>query len=112
MKVSSSEAREKHPDNSTIIWEYNLPTKNIGLATGKINGRHPESGWIKNTQCEIVYYCLSGQGTVTIEDEPFELKAGDVLFIEQNKKYFIEGQDLSICLPSSPAWTPEQVQSF
>jgi mannose-6-phosphate isomerase-like protein (cupin superfamily) len=111
MKISSSQAKEKHPDNSTTIWEHDLPTRSIGLATGKINGRHPESGWIKNTQCELVYYCISGQGRVTIESEPFTLQAGDILLIPKNKKYFIEGQDLFICLPSAPAWTPEQVKN-
>jgi mannose-6-phosphate isomerase-like protein (cupin superfamily) len=111
MKISSSQAKEKHPDTPIIIWEYDLPTKDIGIATAKINGRHPESGWIKNTKCEIVYYCISGQGRATIENEQFNLRAGDVLLIAKNKKYFIEGQDLFICLPSAPAWTPEQLET-
>lgn len=54
-----------------------------------------------DTESDSVYYILEGEGKFFIEEEVFEVKKGDLIFIPKNTKYKDEGS-LTLLAISSP----------
>ena len=108
MLVKKEQRKEKQIAKEGTVWEYHLPSKAIGFALSKLNGRIPDSGRMRNKVCNEIYYVISGSGTLFIEDKKYELKNGDVFLIEAGKKFYVIAKNLQIALPTSPAWYPEQ----
>lgn len=101
----------KHKNSPTCtVWEYPTQNKNLSFAVSEIHGRYPDNGKVMNTECDEMYYVISGTGTVHHEIGNFEMKAGDIFFFEKGKSYWVEGKNFSIAIPTAPAWTPEQHQ--
>ena len=107
----SNSIKSKNSDSCTVS-EYDLPSKNLSLATAIINGRYPDQGMSANTDCELVYYCIDGRGVVHLEDDQSYLEPGDVYYIPKQVKYFIEGNNLELVILNAPKWTKEQYQHF
>ena len=91
---------------------HKIPSKHMSSATVFINGRHPEQGMTANMKCEEIYYVISGSGVIHTEAESCELVGGDMYFIPQKTKYYVEGKNLEIITVMSPKWTPTQAKKF
>jgi mannose-6-phosphate isomerase-like protein (cupin superfamily) len=107
MKLSLKESTLHAPSENCIVNEYKL-SKKCDVAKIKITGRYPHFGKVKNNVCTLIYFCISGSGTITIEDEIFEISVDDQILIEPNKEYVVDGKNLVVLVSSSPAWYPEQ----
>jgi len=95
-----------------VVNEYNFKSKTLGLATARINGRYPDSGKALNTECDQIYYVISGSGTIHHEAGSFEVEQGDAFFFEKGKWYWIEGKELFVALPSAPTWFFDQYKEL
>jgi mannose-6-phosphate isomerase-like protein (cupin superfamily) len=49
---------------------------------------------------------IEGSGTWFIEDEPNEVKAGDLVIVPPNKQFYYKGNLKQICI-TAPSWEPE-----
>lgn len=107
MIIKKDEAKEKVNNKTCTVWEYAFPSKQLGFATVKINGRYPDSGRVVNEECDELYYVLSGKGIIHHETGDYEIKEGDAFFFEKGKWYWVEGE-LHIAVPTSPTWFLEQ----
>ncbi len=112
MIIKKENSIKKQNSQSCTVWTYDFLSNKIDFATAKINGRYPEKGKALNTECDMIYYVISGKGTVYNALGEFELKQGDAFFFEKNKWYWVEGQDLFIAIPSAPAWTLDQYKEI
>ncbi|HUB93269.1 MAG TPA: AraC family ligand binding domain-containing protein [Verrucomicrobiae bacterium] len=90
------------------MFEYLLDDSDINGAVGVINGRYPESGWAINEKCKELVYIISGEGVLGVREQKQELRSGDLALILPGEEYYFEGKDLTIFMPCTPAWYPEQ----
>lgn len=108
MLIKKEQAREKQNSKDCTVWEYEYPSENFSLASALINGRYPEENKVANTECEEIYYVISGSGTIHSDKGDFVINQGDLYHFEKNEVYWIEGNDLFIVLVNAPKWTVEQ----
>jgi len=78
----------------------------INGAVIKLSGRYPDKGRAVNEICKEMGYIISGSGKLTIEDEEYELSAGDLVLINPGEKFYWQGE-MEMFMPCAPAWTPE-----
>lgn len=110
MLIKKQDSTKKENSKSCTVWEYNFPNEDLGFATCKINGRYPNSGKAMNTECDEIYYVISGRGTIHHETGNFEIEEGDAFYFEKGKWYWVEGEDLLVALPTAPKWSLEQYE--
>lgn len=109
MKFIAKSLAQKFTNSPTCtVYEYAFGDTDMNGALGIINGRYPEVGWIINEVCKELVYVVSGEGSISTKSQCQVLSAGDSALIEPGEPYFFEGQDLSIFMPCTPAWYPEQ----
>ena len=103
--------KAKMISNSPVchVLEYQIEDKDINTAVVKISGRYPSQGWAINEKCKMMGFVLHGAGKLTTEERVIELSQNDMVLINPNEMYYWEG-DMTILLPSAPAWYPEQYQ--
>ena len=96
--------------NSKTCWglEYPFDDPDINGAVGIVDGRYPESGFVVNEKCKEAVYVISGSGYLTTDSDSVKLEAGDAALIPAGEPYFFEGKKLTIFMPCTPAWYPEQ----
>lgn len=81
----------------------------LDMAEININGRYPETGWAKNERVGEMVYVLRGMGQLAIRDaEPIELKVGDVVSVSVGQEFSWTGNNLTILMACSPAFSSEQ----
>lgn len=99
----------KKVQNSKYCWvhEYPLGDKDINGAFVELSGREPDEGRVVNSVCKELAYVINGSGKVTIEDKEINLETGDLVLIEPGEKFFWEG-NMTLFLPCTPAWYPDQ----
>lgn len=108
MLIKKSESKKHENSEQCTVWEYEFPSKNLSFATSLINGRYPTEKRATNTECEEVYFVMSGSGTVHTDKGNFEISVGDLYYFEIDEAYWVEGVELSLALINSPRWMPEQ----
>ena len=108
MLIKKEDSKKKEISEFLTVWEFDFPSKELGFATAKIDGRFPEKKKVINKECNEIYFVISGKGIIHHESGDFEVKEGDAFFFEKGKPYWIEGEDLVIAIPTAPAWFPEQ----
>ncbi len=64
------------------MWDYPIPSDDVGISYQEYHGRGPEKGWWVNTVCWEAYIVTSGIATVYIDDQVFNIKKGDVIVEE------------------------------
>lgn len=108
--IKRSQAHKKNNSEFCAVWEYPFAREHVGLATAHINGRYPEEAGTRalNEACDHIYFVLAGSATVHCADGDFFIEQGDALFLERNQWYWVNGNDLTIAVISTPDWTPEQ----
>jgi mannose-6-phosphate isomerase-like protein (cupin superfamily) len=108
MKIIAQNNTEKYQvGKNCIALTYPLGTKDIDAAEGIITGRYPEMGNAVNEVCKEINYVVRGQGSITIENQVFNVGPGDVVCIFPGEKYFWDG-NLTLYISCTPAWYPDQ----
>jgi mannose-6-phosphate isomerase-like protein (cupin superfamily) len=92
---------------SCVVLEYPSADKDLNGAMIEIDGRYPDIGRSVNEKCKEMAYVIAGFGKIVIEDEEILLGEGDLVLIEPGEKFYWDG-NLSLFVPCTPAWTPEQ----
>jgi mannose-6-phosphate isomerase-like protein (cupin superfamily) len=91
--------------------EYSFDDKTMNIALVTVNGRYPENGFVVNEVCKETAYVVSGSGKIVTEgSEPLPVAVGDAVFMAPGEKYYWEGENLTMVMPCSPAFYPEQHQ--
>lgn len=54
----------------------------------------------------FIFYIIEGTGTWFIEDVPHDVKAGNVVIVPPNTRFYYKGSLKQVCI-TSPAWEPE-----
>ncbi|MBD3362354.1 hypothetical protein GF362_01390 [Candidatus Dojkabacteria bacterium] len=108
MKILKKEAKKVQNSPDCTVWEYEFPSELMSFATCLIDGRYPDKGRVSNTECEEIYFVLSGDGTVHSEEGDFDLAKGDMYAFKKGEKYWVEGNEFRLALFNAPKWTPEQ----
>jgi mannose-6-phosphate isomerase-like protein (cupin superfamily) len=108
MRIKEEDSIGKRNSATCFVREYPIKSKKLGFAVAEINGRYPEEGYSVNELCELVYYVISGFGTLNCDGDYYELNRGDLFFIKPKSKYWIEGKNLLIAIPSTPPFSPNQ----
>jgi mannose-6-phosphate isomerase-like protein (cupin superfamily) len=100
-------------DDNTTVNEYTNVSSSYSVATAKITGRHPMSGFIANTENEQAYFVTSGSGIIYFPDgREFKINKGDYVHFAKGQFYAASGEELEIVLFNTPAWRPEQMISM
>ena len=110
MLIKKSQAKKKVNSEQCSVWEYDFQSKNVSFAVAYIDGRFPDQGKVVNTDCEEIYYVLSGSGTIHSEFGDFNIEEGDIYHFKKGEKYWSEGNRLKLVLVNSPKWSPEQLE--
>ncbi len=112
MKIVKSSHTKKFENSKTCIAiEYPLGDKDINGAVIELSGRYPEKGRAVNLKCKELAYVVKGEGKVAIENQTFKLNQGDLVLIEPGEKFYWQG-DMTLFMPCTPAWSPNQHKVF
>lgn len=109
MKVLTS-AQAVHFSNSGTCQgvEYPFADKDLNIALVTVDGRYPAEGHLVNEVCKEVAYVVSGTGMVGVDDETHQLEPGAAVLIQPGERFFWEGDKLTMLMPCSPAFYPDQ----
>lgn len=95
------------PTQSTTIKEFPTNSPDVSGATASINGRYPENGFAFNEVSKELVYITQGNGKIVTEKEELSFAEGDVIFIENNEKYYWEG-NFSMFMANTPKFSADQ----
>ncbi len=112
MHIKKSNSRTKDVSPKCQVREFDFNNQNMSLATAFLHGRYPEEGMSCNTECEQMYFVLSGKAKLSTSKGMFEIEKGDAYFFEKNEKYWLEAEDLEVVITNVPAWNPKQYKNF
>jgi len=105
--IHKEQTKDFKNGENCLAREYPLADNDINGAIVEIAGRYPGVGRVVNLKCKELAYIIKGSGKVVIENQEINLSEGDLLLIEPEEKYFWDG-DLTMFVPCTPAWYPEQ----
>ncbi|HSX30354.1 MAG TPA: cupin domain-containing protein [Candidatus Saccharimonadales bacterium] len=106
--IAKSQAKKFANSPTCTGLEYDLADPDINSALGIVNGRYPETGWVMNEVCKELVYVVSGKGSLHTRSQHQALEPGDCALIPNGEAYYFEGEALTILMPCTPAWYPEQ----
>jgi len=106
VKINKSEANVINLGTKKIH-EYPLPTKLMSVAYMKVTGRHPQKGFLYESDCAFCLYVTKGKGKIYADDEIFKVEIGDVVYVPTKTKFACEG-DMEYVTFDSPGFYPEQ----
>lgn len=93
------------------LYKYPSPTNKFEVKKAYINGRSPENPQRAFIECEaFAIYVLAGKGKITLDDSMYSLEPEDVIYVVENTKFSIEGENLEYVLFNAPVWIPEQMK--
>ncbi len=109
MKIIAKSQTIKFSNSDTCEgFEFNFEDRDLNIAVVTVHGRYPEAGHLVNEVCKEVGYILGGHGTVGVDNEMYDLHPGDAVFINPGERYYWQGEHLTMLMPCSPAFYPEQ----
>ena len=94
--------------NSELCYgrEYKPDTDKVDIAKISIRGRFPEKGGGYLEESHEMAVIVRGEGYAEAKDgERYELKAGDVIYIEAGR-HWCWGGDMDMIVPCGPAFDP------
>ncbi|MFN8015416.1 MAG: cupin domain-containing protein [Acidimicrobiia bacterium] len=106
--VKKNQVREHKNSENCIAFEYDHEDQDIDIAVVKVTGRYPETGYVVNSKCKEMVYVISGRGIVVVENQRFEVEAGDSYFIDAGEKFYCDNADFELAVSCTPRWNPEQ----
>jgi mannose-6-phosphate isomerase-like protein (cupin superfamily) len=111
MHITKDDSTKKEYSPDCVVWEYEIPTEHVSIATAYINGRFPVNGKALNLRSEQIYYVVSGTGSIHTEKGVTSINEADVFYFEKGEPYWMEGKQLKIAIINSPAWSPQQYEA-
>lgn len=110
MKVVKKEEREFWQTETAKGYEYPFEQTNIDCAVVEICGRHPLSGWFRNTKVDEMIYCKRGFGEIVFSGGgTWTLSEDDAVFVKKNEWYYWSEKTNGVFVPMcNPAWSTEQ----
>ena len=96
--------------NSDVCYgrEYKPEGGKIDVAKISIRGRFPEKGWGWLEESHEMAVITCGEGyALTKEGQRFDLKVGDVLYVEPGTRWCWYG-DFDMIVPCGPAFDPKK----
>lgn len=98
--VKSHDALARHAEN-VVIFNYltKEDSETVSLARAQLSGLH---GPTVNPVSDRVYYVLTGEAVVMIDDRESLLKSGDMAFIRSGQRHSISGEAEYLVLNSPP----------
>lgn len=106
--IKQSEVVTTQENGVSRFHEYRFPFQNASLGISEINGRYPENGFDVDQEVEQSWYVEDGKGTVWIDGKEYQMNKGDMIYIPEGQKYWIQGENLRLVVCSSKPWFPEQ----
>ncbi len=92
------------------IFDYRLPSNDVGFSYQELNGRVPESGEGRNTECDEWYFVVAGTGESVVDGIRESIEPGDLVYIPKNKSSYLIASSLKIITVTKPNWEQEQYQ--
>ena len=105
--VKADEVRIVSNSSVCKVLEYELNDKDLNGAVVEISGRYPDTGWALNQKCKMLGFVLKGTGRLTTQSKTITLSKNDMVLILPGEKYYWDGH-ITLLLPATPAWYPEQ----
>lgn len=105
--ISKSKTKKNINATNCSSLEYPSKDKNINGAIVKLNGKYPKIGKAANLKCKELIYILSGSGKIIINDKVNKIKKGDIIIINKNEKYILNGK-LNMFVACTPSWNKKQ----
>ncbi|UCG95210.1 MAG: cupin domain-containing protein [archaeon] len=102
VKIVRKEGLEKVKKDPMVIFPYKI-NPNFSATYIEIDGNY---GAIKCLREDRIYFIIEGSGKFIIEDNEYEVKNGDLIFIPMNTPYNIIGK-MSCFLLCSPEFNPD-----
>ena len=91
-----------------LAHEYPMSDEDINGAVVELSGRYPEQGYVTNDVCKELVFVIEGEGSLQTSDgEAVRLAAADLVLLLPGEQYCFDGR-MTLFVPSSPAWYPEQ----
>lgn len=106
-KCSQNETIEHKNSKHCVVSEFPMADHDINFAIVNLSARYPDVGLAKNTICKELVYVEEGSGKIVVEGVEYPLEKGDTILIQNNEKYYWEG-DLKLHISCTPAFMPEQ----
>ena len=108
MEIIRQEQAERFNDGTSFVaHEYHTSDKDINTARIEIRGRYPATGSMRNTLVKEVVYIERGSGTVSINGDDEEVKAGDAIFFGANETVVWHGS-FTLITTCTPSWSKQQ----
>ena len=110
MKIVKADERIVWETETAKGFEYPFEESNLDCAVVEIRGRHPLSGWFRNTKVDEMIFCKSGSGELVISGGGIKtLSENDAVFIKKNEWYYWSEKTNGVFVPvCNPAWAIEQ----
>lgn len=110
MKIQKNQSKKEKIAGEGFVWDYPVPSEEIGFSVQELNGRVPDKGKYKNKVCNEACYVIKGNGKVYIDDEEFGIKEGDIYFIKPSQKSYVIAKQMKILTITQPNWYKEQCE--
>ncbi len=93
-----------------IVYDYPLPSEEIGVSLQELDGRVPDEGFYKNNVCKEICYVISGSAEVFINNKKFSVSREDVFVINPKETSYIIAKKLKMLVITSPNWYEQQCE--
>jgi mannose-6-phosphate isomerase-like protein (cupin superfamily) len=103
----SSTGSSSEPENS--IRDYEID-ESIGLSYQELSGRGPKAGRYLNKECHEIFFILKGSATFVVGSETYKVHEKDVVVVEPNTPFNIDGDKLVYLTITRPDWFEEQYE--
>lgn len=108
MIIKKDTREEKKVSPGGRVFEYELESSRVKIATAKLNSRMPEEGSIINEKCEEVFYVVKGSAKFYLDNKEFDVSEGDIVEIKPNQRFHYIADNLEVVISTSPPWYAEQ----
>src|SRR3989344_2553603 len=101
---------KKFPIKDWVVWDYPMPSKEVGISYQQIKSRVPEKGWCLNKVCQEMFFIVKGSGIFYVGDQSYEVNVKDLVIVEPKVKHRIETRDLEYIAITRPDWYEGQYE--
>ncbi len=73
MLIKKDKRKKKQISSQGFVYEYQDQNDKIGMAISELNGRVPDKEKMRNNVCHEVYYVVSGNAKVFINNNIYKI---------------------------------------
>lgn len=115
MLIKKSNSLRHESSETYKVWEYPYEAQDSSFAIAELNGRYPEIGFSHDAvseECVEMFYVLSGVLTAHVGENIYIAHPGELVRIEKDTPYFLEGENVKFCVINTPHFTLDQHKNF